>query len=341
MRILLIKLKHIGDALIMTPTIAAIRTAHPGARVSVLVRAGTEGILAGCPFIEKVHLTEAPEKKKRGKNTFRRTLALWRDLRRENFDHVFELGGSHRGLFLALISGANRAWFNNHRNTAPAWWRLAGGSQANVDTAGRHAVECDWLAVSQVLSLPPPGQLVYRDDTAASFEVPRRFIVLHPGTRWRRKQWSEDNWRRLLDSLATEDVDVLVSVGPDPEEIALGDRLCEHCPERVRSTRGTWNFGRLASALHRAEFYLGVDTAAMHLAAACGRPVITLFGESDPAIWAPWRTPFVLFRAPLLVPAPHPPVPKRRLDDIPVKAVAAACRRFLRETPSSQEVVDV
>jgi len=54
MKILLIKLKNIGDVLIMTPAIRGIRERHPEARISVLVRAGTEGILAGCKDIDEV-----------------------------------------------------------------------------------------------------------------------------------------------------------------------------------------------------------------------------------------------------------------------------------------------
>lgn len=350
MRILLIKLKHIGDALMMTPTIHAVKSAYPEARVCVLVRAGTESILAGCADLDAIYLSEPPEKNKRRKNTVGRALYLWRALRRERFDYVFELGGSNRGFLAALVSGTRNAWFTPQPRPAPKWWGFFGGKTTSTDLAGKHAVERDYLAVSRVLPLPPePVGLIYNTANASASNAPvptavetGPFIVMHPCTRWRRKQWPETNWHQLVDRLLREtDVSILVSVGPAAEEVAFGDRLCAAFPHRVQSTRGAWSFGRLAHALKTAKFYLGVDTAAMHLAAACQCPVIALFGESDPVIWSPWKTPFTIFRAPLLSPPPPPPAPNRRLDDIPVATVLATCKTYLRTQPVDQEVVDV
>ena len=61
MRLLFVKLKHIGDALIMTPALMAARAAYPRAEIWVVVRQGCEGILAGCPAIDRVLTTAAPE----------------------------------------------------------------------------------------------------------------------------------------------------------------------------------------------------------------------------------------------------------------------------------------
>ncbi len=350
MRILLIKLKHIGDALMMTPTIHALKSAYPEARVCVLVRAGTESILAGCADLDAIYLSEPPEKNKRRKNGLMRGLDLWRALRGEKFDYVFELGCSNRGFVTALASGTRNAWFTPQPRLAPKWWGLLGGKTTSTDLAGKHAVERDYLAVSRVLPLPPsPVGLIYNPsknaDASAAASLPVEndpFIVLHPCTRWRRKQWPEAHWHQLVDLLLREtDVSILLSVGPAAEEIAFGDRLCAAFPNRVLSTRGAWSFGRLAQSLKTAKFYLGVDTAAMHLAAACECPVIALFGESDPVIWSPWKTPFTVFRGGLITPPPPPPAPKRVLDDIPVAAVLAACKTYLRTRPVNQEVVDV
>ena len=60
MRLLFIKLKHIGDALIMTPMLTAVRARHPEAEIHVVVRHGTEGILAGCPAIDQLHTPPLP-----------------------------------------------------------------------------------------------------------------------------------------------------------------------------------------------------------------------------------------------------------------------------------------
>jgi len=61
MRLLFVKPKHIGDILLLTPTLAATRAAHPDAEIWVIVREGTEGILAGCPAIDHLITAPAPE----------------------------------------------------------------------------------------------------------------------------------------------------------------------------------------------------------------------------------------------------------------------------------------
>ena len=54
MRLLFIKLKHIGDSLLLTPTLTAARAAYPAAEIWVVVRRGCEGILVGCPAVDGV-----------------------------------------------------------------------------------------------------------------------------------------------------------------------------------------------------------------------------------------------------------------------------------------------
>ena len=74
MRILLIKPKHIGDTLLLTPTILAIKAAQPEAEIWVLVRRGCEGVLAGCPAITRILTLAGVEKNDRHPGDFRREL---------------------------------------------------------------------------------------------------------------------------------------------------------------------------------------------------------------------------------------------------------------------------
>ena len=61
MRLLFVKLKHIGDSLLLTPTLSAVRTMYPDSEIWVVVRRGCEAILRGCPAIDNLLTAAAPE----------------------------------------------------------------------------------------------------------------------------------------------------------------------------------------------------------------------------------------------------------------------------------------
>src|ERR1700760_1419455 len=110
MRVLLIKPKHIGDTIILTPTIVALKAAYPEAEIWVVVRRGCEGVLAGCPEITRI-LTVAPVDKHE-----RQPGDLWNGLRTslrlliEKFDLVFELGDGHRARTPSRLAGGKRRY---------------------------------------------------------------------------------------------------------------------------------------------------------------------------------------------------------------------------------------
>src|SRR5271156_426660 len=110
MRILLIKPKHIGDTLILTPTIAAIKRDHPEAEIWVMVRRGCEGILAGCPEITRILTLAGVEKSDRSGGDFWRQMKVLLRLWSVKFDYVFELGDGHRARVFAMATRARRRY---------------------------------------------------------------------------------------------------------------------------------------------------------------------------------------------------------------------------------------
>ncbi|MFN0067783.1 MAG: glycosyltransferase family 9 protein, partial [Limisphaerales bacterium] len=103
---------------------------------------------------------------------------------------------------------------------------------------------------------------------------------------------------------------------------------------RAVSTDGTASWAELAGLLWRARLFVGVDTAAMHLAAACQCPTVAIFGPSVVGFWRPWRVAHEV-----VVAGPRPDFPashdeaealkRRRTDEVPLEGVLAACDRML------------
>ena len=298
MRILLVKLRHIGDSLLLTPTVKAVKDAYPDAQIDVVVRAGTESILKGCPSIHKIYTTASPEKSKRSGASFLNDLRLLAAIRGEKYDLAVEMGNNDRGRTIVGLSGAKKRCANTHVYQIAWPWKWLMTHLGNSEWSIIHRAQADFLNVKDFLELPQqePGPLIFERSatTAPPFALApdKPLVIFHPGTRWQRKRWNENHWISLGTALIAQNHQIVISVGPDPEEIALGQRLVQAIGPGCISTEGKTQWNHLAWLLYQARLFVGVDTAAMHLAAATGTPTVALFGpDSDARNWSPWKTP--------------------------------------------------
>lgn len=301
MRLLFVKLRHIGDALLLTPTLAAVKRAMPKAEIWVVVRGGCEGILAGCPHIDQLRTAMIPE---RGKVREAHRGADWRllrELRAARFEHAFELSSGDRGRWLVTLSGARGRTTTTSAMVFPKHWKMAFNRPAVKRRYGYHEVQRDFMTVKEILPLsaeiPPLTFACEAMQPWSAAEETKDFVVIHPGTRWAKKAWPEERWMEVGRALLKRVPRLIVSAGPDAEERALAERLRSALGAAVLSTDGRASWSQLAWLLRRTKLFVGVDTAAMHLAAACDCPTVALFGDSKVFEWYPWRVRHRLIRA--------------------------------------------
>ena len=294
MRLLFVKLKHIGDALLLTPTLQAVRQKYPRAEITVVVRQGTEGILKGCRAIDQIWLAAAPETSKRSKGGLIQDLSLLMRIRRTKFDYAFELTDGDRGRWLAGMSGAKKRCVNTSFYPLNVWWRLWFNTRSEKEWVRGHRVEKDYYAVSDILPIgAEPPALTFEKTLVVDWEKARslsRYIVLHPGTRWKRKRWPLDRWIELGRWIIGKGFDVVVSAGPDSTEVQDAQSIVDQLGHASLSTQGSLSWAQLAGLLWNAKLFVGVDTAAMHLAAGCRVPIVALFGPSSVSQWRPWKS---------------------------------------------------
>jgi heptosyltransferase-3 len=333
MRILFIKLRHIGDSLLLTPTIAATKKKYPHAEIWVLVRETCDGILAGCPEIDRILTTANPDSAKRSNLGWLSDLKLAALLRRTHFDFVFELTDNDRARFLALAAWTPNRCVNDHR-TLRWFWRPFFHRICTTPRRRQHQVVRDYICPREILQLPDePPELRFAESRMTSWNESGNFLqtpycVIHPHTRWARKSWPLENWELLIQGLLEFVPGIVLSCGPDAQEIEVSRRLSEKFGDRVRSTRGRASWSQLAWLLKNASFFAGVDTAAMHLAAACQCPSVVLFGPSPAFEYHPWKTRHWMIRPenwPGEEEAKKFPGEKL-MERIPVEKVLAACR---------------
>lgn len=294
-KILFCKLRYIGDTLLLTGTIRATKRAFPEAEIWVAVREGTEGILAGCPEIDRIATFAAPADRGRAGGGFRRDLRTALELRRERFDIVFELGSSDRGRYAALLCGAGKRVTNRDLLRSRFWRFVFAGSPA-VDCSGLPAAAWDLAPVAACFgwrdtTCPPP--VFDRTRVDFSFLPPapgsRPHVVVHPVAGKPEKIWPEERWAEVVSGLAQR-FDIVLSCGPSDAERAFCRRVARlsGIETGLRLTDGLAGWAGLAGLLYSSKGYVGADTAAMHLASACGVPVVAVFGHNDALNLSQW-----------------------------------------------------
>ncbi len=293
MRILFVKLKEIGDCLILTPTLRATRQAYPKAEIWVVVRRGCEGILAGCPEIDRILTVTGVEKSERTrKNVWQDLGVLWQ-LRSVYFDVVLELSDGHRGRLLALLTRAKRRY--TVKLNSPMNWceKRRMTAESSFYWLDRHRVEKDFYTAAEFLDLPgliPP--MVFERDQAQSWSREGEvgdFCFMQIGSRKPVNRWPRERWRQVAVHLLTRFQQIVVSGGRAPDEVADAEWLRSELGPRMICTLGETTWAQVAGLLYRTRLYVGLNTAAMHLAAACGCPIVALFGRTSEEHWQPWQ----------------------------------------------------
>lgn len=256
MRLLFIKLKHIGDLLLLTPTLAAVKAARPDAEITVLARRGTEAILAGCPQIDRLLTGPAPETNRRGPGQLRQSMRLLGELRASHFDHVFELGDNDRGRWLSLLSGAReRTTIGWNPRLGPVW-RATFHHLPEYDWWTAHRVEKDFHTVGAILPIGDVlGPLVFdRSRWESPPDLPAEpFAVLHPATRWQQKEWPADRWMEVGRNLVGRGLHLVISSGPDAGEVATAAQIARGIGDPAQTTGGTLSWAQMAGLIGRAK----------------------------------------------------------------------------------------
>ncbi len=307
-RILCIKLKHIGDVLLMTPAIRALRGVWPESSIYALVPRTTEEVLAGNPDLTAIL-------------TFERDAGIggsWRTLqalRRFAPDLVLEMGQGDREAVLGWLSGARqRVGYEPGRSGR---WRRALLTHLVPWNGAQHVVETN-LDLVRACGIPAEASrpvLVVRPEMRARMSARlasgglgagEPLVVVHAVSRWVFKVWPEGSCAAVIARLVRHArVAVALTSGPGPAEVEAAYRILALAQEArgggpILNLIGQTSLTELAAVLERAVLFLGVDSAPMHMAAALGVPVVALFGPSGEVSWGPWGDGHVVVTSPYL-----------------------------------------
>ena len=286
-KVLLIRLRRIGDIILTTPAVKTLRTALPRAELVYVVEEPYRKLVEGNPDIDRV--VAVPKESSR-----REFLALVRAIRKEGYDAVIDFHGGPRASLLALLSGAKvkagyavkyRGFFYNIRVPRAL-------KEGRVHSVENHVnlVRALGIEVGDIPGLVlPRGQALTFSIRNSECEKlgPDPYLVLHIGAGNRFRHWGTDNLVRLV-RLLGEIPGALVALIGGAEDKAAEAEILEKAPG-TRSYVGELDLIGTAELIRRAAVFVGPDSGPMHIAAAVGTPIVAWFGPTLPANFAPWK----------------------------------------------------
>lgn len=293
-RILIIRLRSIGDIVLLTPALRLLKEWRPELRVSVLVESRFRELLEGNPDADEI----LELKLATGWDNPLAILRIAHELRQRKFALCLNLHGGPTSAFLTGLSGAQwKVGFHHFRTRwlydllIPDARTILG--QSSLHTAEHQASALFYLglpkqAVSSArLSASPTSEAWWREkQVRLGISPEREYAVLHLGALYATKRWAPENFARLGIYLEHElGIPALYACGPG--EAALLDSAEGAAGAPLRRLENI-TLGEFAAILARAHLFVGNDSGPAHMAAALSRPSVVIFGSSSSRIWGPW-----------------------------------------------------
>jgi heptosyltransferase-1 len=215
--------------------------------------------------------------------TWREAAAFRRELRRDDYAAVLDLQEQVKGAYFAWLARGPRHGPDRASIREPIATLIHHHHHA-IDPDQHLIDRCRQLAAAALgyRALGPPRFGLEAPPLAAGAPIPGRpFVVLLHATSRVGKMWPESHWRALIASFAQAGFALVLPWG-EPVERARSERLA--AGEAAASVPPRQTLPALAALIARAELVVGVDTGLVHLAAALGRPTISLFVATDPRL---------------------------------------------------------
>jgi predicted lipopolysaccharide heptosyltransferase III len=285
--ILLIQLKRIGDLILTTPAIAALREKFPSASISLVVSSAVKELLPAITGIDKVFEV-------RGKTD---DALDWIALSLGKFDYCLDFTRNDRSSFLTFLSGAQKRITSDHPNLrtklrARSYNEFVEAPVGFLHTIDYHLALLKPLGIenaSRAIRLHLPEEATARaKGLLEAAEIGDDFVCFHPGSARSEKFWEATRWAEVIDhSVAETGLRCVITGGRSAMEQAQIAAIKESAKSDPIDLSGRTNLLTLGALVRQARLLVTVDSAPMHFAAAWNTPQVVLFGPTNPFHWHP------------------------------------------------------
>lgn len=305
-RILIIKLRHIGDVLLTVPAIRAVRETFPSAYIAALVNKDTEEVLTGNPLLDEIIVYERGLQQLPLPQRVKREVGFIWMLRRKGFDMTIDLTSGDRPAILSFLSGTRYRLAYDPEGKGFWGKRYLYTHLASPNGMPEHVVLQNLYPLRQfgmettdlrvtIFPSRDDGDYVDKLLQEGGIRSGEPFVHIHPVSRWLFKCWRDEYMGEVIRWLLDKGIKVVITSSPDERELEKVRRILSLVSSRftVHSSQlldlcGRTTLKHLAVISKRANLFFGIDSAPMHIAAAVGTPVVALFGPTGAYDWGPW-----------------------------------------------------
>jgi predicted lipopolysaccharide heptosyltransferase III len=294
MKILLLQLKRIGDLILTTPAIAALRKNHSDAQITLAVSNECAELLPAISNVDRVLIAR--------RNL--RDVAMVSSIAGKRFDYCIDFTRNDRSAFLTLLSGARRRVASyrvreQSKTRARVYTDLVRVRVRDMHTIDYHLALLDPLGVRAASSAPqldlPRRAREKADGLRRDWKIRRPYVILHPGSARREKLWDPARWAEVIDHFRqNNEFELVLTSGPSADEQAHITAITKRMRRKITDLTGKTDLLTLAALIGQAQLLVTVDSAPVHFAAATHTPQVILFGPTNPFHWRPTDSPALI-----------------------------------------------
>jgi len=287
LNILLIQLKRIGDLILTTPAIAALRTKFPEARITLIISEECKALAPAIAGVNRLWIM------RRGFGGLGTAAAVARG----GFDCCVDFTRNDRSAFLVLLSRAKKRIVSfrikvRSKFRTRFYNEFVPHRMRDMHTVDYHLALLAPLGISDAsgaieLQLPESAK-ESADQLLEQRHITKPFIIFHPGSARAEKYWDARRWSEVINHAATHpDLDLVLTGGASLFEQTHISDIKSKVRARVVDLSGKTDLLTLAALIGQARLLVTVDSAPMHLAAATRTAQLILFGPTNPFHWRP------------------------------------------------------
>jgi len=292
-KILILKPSSLGDVIQALPVLRLLKIHLPHSEIFWWIDSTLAPLIEGDPDL--TGLIRFERKRWANPRYWPEVIRSIHQTRAQKFDWVIDLQCLARSAAFAwLANGKFLAGLDEVREGARGFYDLA-APRASFHT---HAV--DWyLSVLKPLGVPidrPFTWLPERPAAAAALQLkwsagPFRWIAIQPGARWDNKRWPAEYFAELIRLTAREFPDTRFALLGSRDDQTIGNLVAAAAPSQCLNLCGQTTLPEMIEWVRRCELMVTNDTGPMHVAAALGKPMVTLFGPTEPRRTGPYGQP--------------------------------------------------
>ena len=307
--ILLIQLKRIGDLILTTPAIAALRAKFPEAKLTLVISRECAPLI---PAIKGIEETLIMHRGLKDAGAFLRVA-------RKKFNYCIDFTRNDRSALVSLLSGAEkrivsyrikrRSSIRQHFYTDFVEHRMRDMHTIDYNLSLLEPLGIQDAALTIQLDLPQAAR-DQADALRGEAKIDNRFVIIHPGSARAEKFWTSERWAEMIEHARTNlRFDCVLTGGTSQLEQAHLARIkarlarpnsnasqSEAATGSVVDLSGKTDLLTLAALISQAQLLVTVDSAPMHLAAATRTPQVVLFGPTNPFHWRPRESPALILQ---------------------------------------------